>query len=334
MASMAALRINSSLAVSLMFGLLLIILLAFALFFQLDMYWGLIIGIIITATIMLMQWAISPWIVEKATRVKYLKPGENVFLERMVSELCMEADVKLPRLGIVHTKTPNAFVWGRSKNDMRLAVHTGLLEQLNKDEIRAVLGHEIGHIKHKDAIVMTFISVIPLIAYMGAHMLWFGGGRSRDSGGIVAFGLLCLVIYLISQLIVLRISRIREYYSDAYSAEITKNPHALASALVKITYGLSLAPKNDKGQARSFYIADGISAAAEMKGISQRQSEYDLNGDGVLDERELELALEKESKRGRFSSIAEIYSTHPPTHKRVQALREIEREMRSGTFGE
>lgn len=325
MVSTTALRVNAWIAASMLFGILLILILAAGLF--LGMPWFL--AIVITAVLMLIQWAISPWIVEKSTRVRYLKPGENVFLERTVRDLCERAGVPMPRLGIVRNPTPNAFVWGRSRRDMRLAVHTGLLEQLNQEEIRAVVGHEIGHIRHKDAVTMTFLSVIPLLAYMGAQLIWFGGGRSREGGAILAFALVSILIYIISQLIVLRLSRVREYIADAYSAEVTGNPHALASALVKITYGLSLAPKQETGNARSFYIADGVSAAAEMHAISRHASEYDLNGDGVLDERELELALERE---GRRSSWAELHSTHPPTYKRIQALRAIEEEMRTGSF--
>jgi heat shock protein HtpX len=321
---MGALKVNSGIAFILLMGILLILFLAASLFLGLPI----ILAIIITAVIMFIQWWVSAWVVESSTKVKYLEPGENVFLERMVAEICERAEVRVPRLGIVQNRTPNAFVWGRTKRDMRLAVHTGLLEQLNKDEIRAVIGHEIGHIKHRDAQMMTFLSVIPLLAYLGAQLIWFGGGRSREGGAIIAFALVSLVVYIISQLIVLRFSRVREYYADAYSAEITGNPHALSSALVKITYGLSLAPKRGTGNARSFYIADGVAAAAEIHAIAEKKSQYDLNGDGVIDERELELALEQERGGGTW---AELHSTHPPTHKRIQALRAIEEEMRTGT---
>lgn len=325
MASMGALKVNSGIAFIILMGILLILFLAASLFLGLPIFFA----IIITAVIMFIQWWVSAWVVESSSRVKYLEPGENVFLEQMVGEICQRADVRVPRLGIVENRTPNAFVWGRTKRDMRLAVHSGLLEQLNKEEIRAVIGHEIGHIKHRDATMMTFLSVIPLLAYMGAHLLWFGGGRSREGAAILAFGLVSMVVYIISQMIVLRFSRVREYYADAYSAEITGNPHALSSALVKITYGLSLAPKDQAGRARSFYIADGVAAAAEIRNIADNKGQYDLNGDGVIDERELELALEQEQTRG--GTWAELHSTHPPTYKRIQALRSIEEEMRTGT---
>jgi len=323
MASMGSLRVNSGVAFILLMGILLILFLTASLFLGLPIF----VAIIITAVIMFIQWSVSTWVVERSTKVKYLEPGENVFLERMVGEICERAEVRVPRLGIVQNATPNAFVWGRSKRGMRLAVHTGLLERLNKEEIRAVIAHEIGHIKHNDARMMTFLSVIPLLAYMGASLIWFGGGRSREGGAIIAFALVSMVIYIISQMIVLRFSRIREYYADAYSAEITGNPHALSSALVKITYGLSLAPKNTRGGARSFYIADSVAAAAEIRNIADNKSQYDLNGDGVIDERELELALEQE-RTGR-GTWAELHSTHPPTYKRIQALRAIEEEIRS-----
>ncbi len=327
---MGSLKVNGAIAIVMLLGIFLVLLMAIVLISGMPFYSGLAVMVVLTAVIMLFQWLISAWVVEWSTKVHYLKPGENVFLERMVGELCEKAEIRVPRIGIVNNGTPNAFVWGRSKRDMRLAVHTGLLEKLNQSEIRAVIGHELGHIRHRDAILMTFLSVIPLLAYMGAHLWWFGGGRSKEGAAILAIALISMVVYIISQMLVLRLSRIREYHADAYSAELTRDPHSLSSALVKITFGLSLAPKEQSGKARSFYIADSVSAAAEMRAIDRNRSQYDLDGDGVIDQRELEMAMEKErGGRGR-SSWAELNSTHPPTFKRIQALRAIEEEMRTG----
>jgi Zn-dependent protease with chaperone function len=104
----------------------------------------------------------------------------------------------------------------------------------------------------------------------------------------------------------------------------------LESALTKITYGLSLSPEPPSG-ARTFYIGDPALAKQEFRSIMRKKSKYDLDKDGVLDERELELAMEKEAK-STWVTINSWFSTHPPTFKRILLLREIEREMTSGRY--
>lgn len=147
---------------------------------------------------------------------------------------------------------------------------------------------------------------------------------------LVVVGVISYVVYIVSLLCVMRLSRLREHYADAYSAYLTSSPRNLESALTKITYGLSLSPKPPSG-ARAFYIGDPAMAKLEISEIMEKKQEYDLDHDGVLDERELELAMEKEAK-STWSKINTWFSTHPPTFKRVLMLKEIENEMTSGTY--
>jgi Zn-dependent protease with chaperone function len=126
------------------------------------------------------------------------------------------------------------------------------------------------------------------------------------------------------------LSRLREHYADAYSAYLTGSPRELESALTKITYGLSLSPKPPSG-ARTFYIGDPAMAKMEFQDIISKKQEYDLDKDGVLDERELELAMEKEAKN-TWVKVNTLFATHPPTFKRILLLREIEKEMDTGKF--
>jgi len=126
------------------------------------------------------------------------------------------------------------------------------------------------------------------------------------------------------------LSRLREHYSDAYSAYVTGQPRQLQSALTKITYGLSLSPNPTTG-ARAFYIGDPAMAKQEFQRIVGRKDAYDLDRDGVLDERELQLAMEKEAK-STWTTINTWFSTHPPTFKRILLLREIESEMTTGRY--
>ena len=300
---------------------------------------NLVYSVILTILFILFQHLIGPAIVRMSTRLKYLKAGENPWLESTVKELADKSGIPTPRLATVPDNTPNAFVFGRTASDATLAVHEGLLKNLNEDEVKGVIGHELGHIKHKDYIIMTIISALPLIAYLVARSTWtvarFSGSsrkgeESEMRAALFAVGIISYIIYIISLLCVMRLSRLREHYADAYSAYITGSPRSLESALAKITYGLSLSPKPTSG-ARAFYIEDPAMAKQEIQTIMEKKEEYDLNKDGVLDERELELAMEKEAK-STWTKINTWFATHPPTFKRILLLREIEEEMESGRY--
>ena len=296
-----------------------------------------VIGAII---FILLQYLIGPAIVRSSTKLRYLRSGEHTWLESTVKELATKSGIPTPKLAIVPDPTPNAFVFGRTTNDATLAVHEGLLTQLNKEEVRGVIGHELGHIKHKDFLVMTALSSLPLIAYMiwlvtyPAARLMTDGGRRREGVDIrVVLWLVAIisyVVYIVSLLCVMRLSRLREHYADSYSAYVTASPRDLESALTKITYGLSLAPKPPHG-ARTLYIGDPALAKQEFQGIMERKREYDLDKDGVLDERELELAMEREAK-SRWTTINTWFTTHPATYQRILLLREIEKEMETGQY--
>jgi len=293
--------------------------------------------IILTIVMIIFQVAISSTVVKWTTGTKYLKPGENPFLEGIVREVADAAGVPMPRLGMVNDPTPNAFVFGISQKGSTLSVHRGLLEQLNRDEIKAVIAHEIGHIRNRDCMYMTFLSVIPLIAYMGMRLMWFSGGRrDKNAGALILVGLISIVVYFLTSLLIKKVSRIREYYADAYSGYITGDPHSLASALTKITYGLSLSPSADKGKnaARTFYIGDVQNAQMEMAHIVKNKQRYDLDGDGVIDENELQLAMEDEAKRGNWNRFSTLFATHPPTFKRILNLIEMEKELEKGAISQ
>jgi heat shock protein HtpX len=206
-----------------------------------------------------------------------------------------------PKVYLVEDKTPNAFAFGRTQASSAIAIHTGLLDSLTKDEVRGVLAHEIGHIKHRDVLVMTLASALPAILY---YIVYFGAimasSRNRDGGGVNYLGAMLggMVAQAIGTLLVLYLSRVREYYADDYSAHVTKSPGSLASALGKITYGLARtraapAPAN----LRMFYIADPKAAA----------SEYAAD-------------MAREKKTG---GLREIFMTHPLTYKRIAALKAV-----------
>jgi heat shock protein HtpX len=305
---------------------------------QFDVITSLIIGLAGVGLFVLLQYLIGPAIVASTTRLRYLKPGENPWLESTVKELCDKSGLPMPKLAIVPNDTPNAFTFGRTSSGATLALHEGLLKNLNESEVKGVIAHELGHIKHKDYIVMTVLSALPLIAYIIAQTTLRAGmfssrGSSKERGAgaaLMAIGVISFIVYMVSFLSVMRLSRLREHYADAYSAYVTGSPRSLESALTKITYGLSISPKPTEG-ARAFYIEDPAMAKREIQLVVENKEEYDLDKDGVLDERELELAMEKESK-STWVTMNTWFATHPPTFKRILLLREIENEMGSGRY--
>jgi len=314
----------------------------FAIIYLLQFDWitTLIIGLAGISLFILFQYLIGPAIVASATRLRYLKPNENPWLESAVKELCDKSGLPMPKLAIVPNNTPNAFTFGRTSKSAVLALHEGLLKELNKNEVKSVIAHELGHIKHKDYIVMTVLSALPLIAYIIAQTTLRAGmlssrsrGRNKEENvgvALLAIGVISFIVYMITFLSVMRLSRLREHYADAYSAYVTGSPRSLESALAKITYGLSISPKPTEG-ARAFYIEDPAMAKREIQQIMNNKQDYDLDRDGGLDERELELAMEKESK-DTWAAMNSWFATHPPTFKRILLLREIETEMDNGRY--
>jgi heat shock protein HtpX len=183
------------------FGLLVFVI---VFFLQLDVFVGLAVALGGSALFILFQWAVGPAIVVASTHLHYLKLGENPWLEKTVKELADKSGLPMPKLATVPNNTPNAFTFGRNSSSSTLAVHEGLLRQLNEDEIKGVIAHELGHVKHKDYIVMTVLSALPLIAYFIAQATLyagaFSGGRrnSKDNSGaaLIAIGVIAFVIYI------------------------------------------------------------------------------------------------------------------------------------------
>ena len=308
--------------------------------FGFDILTGLLLVLGGTALVILLQYLIGPTVVAATSRLRYLSPGDNPWLESTVKELAEKSGVPMPKVAIVPNSTPNAFVFGRTSDSATLGVHEGLLKSLNQDEIKGVIAHELGHIKHRDFIVMTVLSALPLIAYMIAQIAFRAGmvssysrGRNKEGNAglaILAVGVISFIVYIVTFLSVMRLSRLREHYSDAYSAYLTGTPRSLESGLAKITYGLSISPKALEG-ARAFYIEDPAQAKREIQQIMDNKTDYDLDHDGVLDERELELAMEKESESA-WVTMNSWFATHPPTFKRILLLKEIEQEMDTGKY--
>jgi heat shock protein HtpX len=240
------------LATILLFGILYAIITAICSYLGFGGPW---VFAILAIVIVFSQYMIGPKMVETVMRVRYVSPQEAPNLHTMIEELAMNAGIPKPKIGISETNIPNAFAFGRTKGDGRVCVTRGIMNLLDEEEMKAVLGHEISHIRHYDMAVMTLISVVPLICYWIFISTLFSD--SENDAGII--GIAAFVGYLLSQLLVLFVSRVREYYADQGSVEIGAKPHKLASALYKMVYGSVNLNKTELKQVegvKAFFVND------------------------------------------------------------------------------
>ena len=311
--------------VGLMFAILYGILVGIGYYLQITglSFYLFIVGI--AAAFVLIQYVIGPKIVEWSMRIKYVNEQEYPRLHQMVAELSERAGLpNKPKVGISQLPIPNAFAFGRTKRGSRVCVTKGLLDLLSEDELKAVLGHEISHIKHRDVTVITMLSVIPMICYMiYVSFLWGGmGRRDRDSGGAIAIGILALVVYFITSLLVMYGSRIREYYADQGSAELGNQPHHLATALYKLTVSTAKVPKNALKQTegmKAFFINDPSRAMYEVRELK----DIDIDMSGTIDQNELMMLSAKKISLKASDKLIEVLSTHPNVVKRIKHLASL-----------
>jgi heat shock protein HtpX len=244
-----------------------------------------------------LQYFTSDKIALAASRAKVVERDEAPELHDMVERLCAMADLPKPRLAVIPTDMPNAFATGRNPKNSVVAVTEGLWNRLTKPEIEAVVAHELSHIANRDVAIMTvssfFAMVAALLMRMGMFGGMFGGGGDRDRGGppiwLIMF-VVSMVTYVISYVLILMISRYREYAADRGAAIITGAPENLMSALQRIASNIVQIPQRDLREVQSlnaFFIVP-----TNVK-----------------------------------SSFAELFMTHPPLEKRLARLAEIAREM-------
>jgi len=306
---------SMSLTMVLVFGLLFALLAGLGFYFNIGIYGMVGMGIVLG----LFQWAIGPTIVRWSTNMSPLQKDEFPWIEETVYEICIKNKTKIPKITIANTGMPNAFTFGRTNKSATLTLTRGLLNTLTPDEVKGVIAHEIGHIKHNDMVVMTIVSVIPTIAYFIAISTMFN--RSRNQGGAsVLIGIGAFAVYFITNLLMLHFSRLREYYADNFAGHQVR-PSLLANGLAKITYGLSLQKQELKNSPlRSFYAVDPVASSYE---VSKFSSYY---ADQHISEEEVKKAMDWE-KKSSFNKFGEIFRTHPLTFKRIEKLQELERQL-------
>ena len=276
-----------------------------------------IIGSII---VILIQFLISPWLTDLSMRFFYkAKFGVEIpdYLRKFIDEECKKHNVKNPKIGFIDDGAPNAFTYGRTKRDARIVITRGIYDLLKEEEVKAVVAHEIGHIVHMDMLVMTAVQVVPLVLYAIYQALADNNKSSdKDDNKAALVGYIAYILYIISQYFILWLSRTREYYADEFSVDETKNPNALAEALVKIGFGLSTAEnknKNDVSKRNALGIFD--KNAGKAMAITSLD-ENGVNKDKIKNAMKWELW-------NPWAKWFELNSTHPLISKRITAITKL-----------
>jgi heat shock protein HtpX len=222
-----------------------------------------------------------------------VSPEEAPQLHSIVEELAYRAGLPKPKVAIVDSPSPNAFATGRDANHAVVAATTGILRILNRDELMAVLGHELGHVRNRDILISAIAATMAGAIMMIAHMLQFaalfgglgGGYGGRDRDGVNPIGALAIIILgpIAALMIQMAISRSREYGADQTGAQIVGDPMALASALEKLEAGSKRIPLDVNPAASHLFIVNPLS--------------------------------------GQF--VASLFSTHPPIQERIKRLHQM-----------
>jgi len=283
--------------------------------------------IILAVLFMGLQYLIGPSMVSLMMRVKWVSEQEEPELHHQVAELAQRAGIPKPKVGVSQLLIPNAFAFGRTIRDGRVCITQGIHRLLSKDELKAVIGHEIAHLKHRDMIIMTLLSVIPLILYWIAFSLMWGGifGGRRQGGGYAALiGMGAFLLYFLTNLLVMYGSRIREYYADERSVKLGNPPQHLASALYKLVYSSAQLKRDPRAQeqlkraegVKAFFLNDVSRALNEVRDL--REVDRDLSG--TIDQNELLTIRSQKVKLGKAEKMMEVFTTHPNMLKRIKRL--------------
>lgn len=253
---------------------------------------GLTIGLIFAAVMNLGSWWFSDKIALSMAGAREVSPAEEPALHSLVARVAAEARLPKPRVYVVETASPNAFATGRDPSHAAVAATRGIMNLLSEDELEAVIGHEMAHVRNRDtlttSIAATIAGAIVWLANIGQYAVFFGGyggnRRGRNDNGLEMVGAF-LTIFLApiaATLIQLAISRAREYSADAEGARITGKPLALADALEMLERGVALRPMKDlPASAAPLFIVNPLSP----------------------------------------SVLSRLFSDHPPTAERVARLR-------------
>jgi heat shock protein HtpX len=248
----------------------------------------------VAAGMAFVQYFFSDKLVLWSTGTRIVGEDEYPELHRSVQRLATEAGLPMPKIGIMQSPVPNAFATGRNHRNAVVAVTDSIMRILSKDELEAVLAHELSHVKNRDMLTLTVASFISMLAFLiMRNWLFIGlfGRRDSNGGALILVFIASILVWVASTLLIRALSRYREFAADRGSAYLTGNPRALISALQKISDRMDYIPAEKKQEvegANAFFIIPALSG----------------------------------------NTLMELFSTHPPLEKRVAALEELQAEMR------
>ena len=276
---------------------------------------------VIVVVMNIAQWLFAPYIVGALYKVRAMPENENPQLHETVSKLSEKSGIAKPQLMISSIQLPNAFAYGSPLTGSRVAVTEGLLKNLNTDEVEAVVGHELGHLKHRDVQTMMVVSFLPaLFYYIGFSLMWSGNTQNNknSSGNSALMGIGFMAFSWILNIFILNLSRTREYYADRHSASVVENgAHKLSSGLAKIVHTTQ---RNSRGKKdtknlnafKALFIADPDKANTDSATLATIEASGQNLVQAIL------------SKEPTFADqLLEALSTHPNIVKRLRALQEL-----------
>lgn len=294
----------------------------------LDMDVALGAALSIALVISLFSFIISPWILDWTLSWLY-KTQKHAFdhlpehLQKFIDQTTKTQGIKSPTIHLILDGSPQAFTYGHTPGNARIVLSTGLIKLLSEKELEAVVAHEIGHAVHWDISFMSCAQVYPTLFY---HLYQISRSKKADSDSKSArISALVYVMYLISEYIVLALSRVRELHADRFAAQLQQNPHYLSSALVKIGYGLIHGPETEKEEGEK---SNKHFEALSIMGINS-------GGSLMLPPKKDTSAPDKEGLQDAmkwdlwnpWSGWYELQSTHPLIAKRLRYLGEQSKAM-------
>ncbi len=328
--------LRSALTLALLYGLLGLVLLTVVQFGYLGP--GVAIGIAVAFAVL--QFVLGPWIMDLCLYFLYTMRWVRTeqlpaHLSRFIQRVCDEQGMRFPTVGIIDDGAPQAFTYGHHPGNARVVISRGLLELLTPEEVEAVVAHELGHARNWDMALMTLANLVPLLAYF-LYRAALSLGRADDKYRLptwaVAVG--AYVVYIVSEYIVLWFSRTREYNADRFAGSVTGNPNALASALVKIAYGLaaqetagreSEAGKEKEKKEKKQPALAGAGALGALNifdrqgAVSMVMSASGAGGSTAVDPERVKSAMQWDLWNP-WASLYELHSTHPLVAKRLLYL--------------
>jgi heat shock protein HtpX len=254
---------------------------------------------VIASIMILAQWYFSDKIVLWSSGAKKVTREQFPELHDIIERIIARNSLPKPKIAVINTNMPNAFATGKGPRSSVVVVTTGLMDLLDTEELEGVLAHELTHIRNRDVLVLTLVSLFSTVAwylmqfgFYGGMGYGYGGGRDRNNNGgaLIIVIVVAMLTWVISFLIIRAISRYREFAADRGSAQMTGKPVKLANALMKISGGMRQVPTKDLRQ------VEGLNAFFIVPALSG-------------------------------STIGNLFSTHPPVEKRIQKLMEMEASM-------